>query len=210
MATGTDWTKYYTTPYKTATFTRKITGRILIATIKKYINENEPLKLTELGGANSAFLELIVDQICPREYVIIDNNKTGLEKTKERIPENCKIQLLQEDILNNRLKTSDSDLVLSIGLIEHFDHVGTARAIRAHFDLLKPGGIAIITFPTPTFLYRFSRFIAEMIGVWIFHDERPLNFQEVLEAAIQSGKLLEQRVIWSIIFTQGVVVLRKI
>ena len=32
----TDWTKYYNSPYKTASFTRKITGRIIVQTLKKY------------------------------------------------------------------------------------------------------------------------------------------------------------------------------
>jgi len=102
-----------------------------------------------------------------------------------------------------------TDLVLSIGLIEHFDETGTQKAIKAHFELLKPKGIAIMTFPTPTFLYNIARFIAEKLGLWIFHDERPLRIEEVLETALEYGEQSEYKIIWPIIFTQGMVVFRK-
>ena len=205
----TDWTKYYDTPYKAASFTRKITGRTLIESIKAHATKKTDMVLTELGGANSAFLELIIEQLNPCKYNIIDLNKTGLEKTRDRIPSGKNIELLHKDILKDDLKTEQSDLVLSVGLIEHFDPKGTQQAVKAHFDLLKPGGLAVITFPTPTCLYRSARYIAEKMEVWIFHDERPLEFKEVIVAVEKYGHVLGQEIIWPIIFTQGLVVCRK-
>ncbi len=64
-----------------------------------------------------------------------------------------------------------ADVVFSIGLIEHFDPAGTRQAIEAHFALLKPGGYAIISYPTPTWLYRAARTLTEAAGLWKFHDE---------------------------------------
>ncbi|NOX33288.1 MAG: class I SAM-dependent methyltransferase [Deltaproteobacteria bacterium] len=207
----TDWTKYYNAPYKTASLTRKITGRIIVETLKKYFKHQKGIILTEIGGANSAFLELLIDELNPSRYVIIDNNLSGLEKTKQRIKKDYNVVLLNKDILNCDFENilSSSDLVLSIGLIEHFDKNGTQRAIKAHFDLLKPDGYAVITFPTPTFLYRIARFIAEKLGLWIFHDERPLLIEDVLETAMKYGEPVEYRIIWPIIFTQGLVVFKK-
>jgi len=205
----TDWTKYYNSPYKTASFTRKITGRIIVQTLKKYFKNQKGILLTEIGGANSAFLELLIDELNPCKYVIIDNNLSGLEKTKKRIKKDYNVVLLTRDILNCDVENATSDLVLSIGLIEHFDKSGTQKAIKAHFDLLKPGGYALITFPTPTFLYRAARFFAEKLGLWIFHDERPLPVKEVIETAQKYGEQMEYRIIWPIIFTQGMVVFQK-
>ena len=205
----TDWTKYYQSPYKTATITRKITGRTLVRILKKYIKYPKGILLTELGGANSAFLELLIDEFNPAKYLIVDNNLAGLEKTKERIKEKDNVVLLNRDILKGNFENIMSDLVLSIGLIEHFDEKGTRKAIKAHFDLLKKNGLAVITFPTPTFLYRIARFIAEKMGLWIFHDERPLQIKEVLEIAREYGEQMEYSIIWPIVFTQGVVVFKK-
>lgn len=205
----TDWTKYYQSPYKTATITRKITGRTLVRILKKYIKYPKGILLTELGGANSAFLELLIDEFNPAKYLIVDNNLAGLEKTKERIKEKDNVVLLNRDILKGNFENIMSDLVLSVGLIEHFDEKGTRKAIKAHFDLLKKNGLAVITFPTPTFLYRIARFIAEKMGLWIFHDERPLQIKEVLEIAREYGEQMEYSIIWPIVFTQGVVVFKK-
>ncbi len=205
----TDWTKYYQSPYKTATITRKITGRTLVRILKKYIKNPKGILLTELGGANSAFLELLIDELNPAKYIIVDNNLAGLEKTKERIKEKDNVVLLNRDILKGNFENIMSDLVLSVGLIEHFDEKGTRKAIKAHFDLLKKNGLAVITFPTPTFLYRIARFIAEKMGLWIFHDERPLQIKEVLEIAREYGEQMEYSIIWPIVFTQGVVVFKK-
>ncbi len=100
----TDWTKYYQSPYKTATITRKITGRTLVRILKKYIKNPKGILLTELGGANSAFLELLIDEFNPAKYLIVDNNLAGLEKTKERIKEKDNVVLLNRDILNGNFE----------------------------------------------------------------------------------------------------------
>jgi len=154
-------------------------------------------------------LELLIDEFNPAKYLIVDNNLAGLEKTKERIKEKDNVVLLNRDILKGNFENIMSDLVLSVGLIEHFDEKGTRKAIKAHFDLLKKNGLAVITFPTPTFLYRIARFIAEKMGLWIFHDERPLQIKEVLEIAREYGEQMEYSIIWPIVFTQGVVVFKK-
>lgn len=205
----TDWTKYYDKPYRTASFTRRITGRTLVGAIKKHFGETKGMVLTEIGGANSAFLELLLRELKPSEYTIIDSNETGLEKTRERIRPEDNVHLLKKDILNGEFDRQTSDLVLSVGLIEHFDQKGTQKAIQAHFEILKPGGFAVMTFPTPTVLYRISRFVAEKLGLWIFHDERPLMIQEVLETAKNYSESLEFKIIWPIFFTQGIAVFKK-
>ncbi len=204
----TDWTRYYTTPYKTASITRKITGNLLIRAIKQYVPMGDHLSIIELGGANSAFLEWIIRDCSPDAYMIIDNNQAGLDKTKGRIPENAPVTMINADILTLALPEK-ADLVFSVGLIEHFDQAGTQNVIKTHFDLVKPGGYVIMTFPTPTWLYQSVRYFAEAMGVWIFHDERPLELKEVLETANEYGRKKNARIIWPIILTQGLVVFQK-
>jgi hypothetical protein len=94
-------------------------------------------------------------------------------------------------------------------LIEHFDEPGTAQAIANHFRFVRPGGLVLITFPTPTWLYRGTRKLAEWSGQWRFHDERPLGFSEVEIALAQHGELLDRDLIWPIVLTQGVLLARK-
>jgi hypothetical protein len=99
--------------------------------------------------------------------------------------------------------------VFSIGLIEHFDPEGTRRAIRTHFDLLRVGGCAIISFPTPTWLYTSARAIAEVLGVWRFPDERPLPRDEVSNVLASLGVVLFEKTLWPLVFTQRLMIIRK-
>jgi glycosyltransferase involved in cell wall biosynthesis len=207
----TDWNTYYVKPYKTASLTRRMTARLLKSLIGAYIPKGGEFRIAELGGANSSFFDMIYERYEPTEYHIYDNNYSGLEKTRERIGSITGVRIHNEDILcMPHLGEKDFfDMVFSIGLIEHFDAIGTSKAIEAHFNLLKPSGIAIISFPTPTFLYRATRSISELLNLWIFHDERPLKIEEVAATAEKHGAICFKRIIWQIVLTQYILVIRK-
>jgi SAM-dependent methyltransferase len=111
-------------------------------------------------------------------------------------------------VLSLALETR-ADIVFSVGLIEHFDAPRTRQAVLAHFDVLRPGGVAIITFPTPTLLYRIARSLAEALGLWQFPDERPLQPPEVLAAARERGEVLFVKTLWPLILTQTLIVVRN-
>jgi putative flippase GtrA len=206
---ATDWDKYYDRPYKTATFSRKITENNLHRLIKNYIgSEQGHLALGELGGANSCFYDGIQKKIKPSQYHIFDNNQLGLDKLKGRIGTHSQTYLHNANVLGIK-EDLNLDLVFSVGLIEHFSTKDTRKAIGAHFSILKPEGIAIISFPTPTFLYRISRCISELLGLWMFHDERPLTRGEVVNTIKDYGTILSEKIIWPIFFTQRIMVIRK-
>lgn len=58
---------------------------------------------------------------------------------------NLDIDLYHEDFFNHTLELETFDVVTSFGLIEHFDD--PVPVVRQHLDLVKPGGVAIITVP---------------------------------------------------------------
>jgi SAM-dependent methyltransferase len=118
------------------------------------------------------------------------------------------VQLHQQSVLDLSMDLQ-ADVVFSVGLVEHFDPIETRQAVLAHFDILRPGGIVIITFPTPTLLYRSVRGLIERVGMWKFPDERPLAPSEVLAAATERGAILEQQTLWPLILTQYLIVARK-
>jgi SAM-dependent methyltransferase len=205
----TDWDIYYSKPYKTASYSRKITGRVLLKLIRRYADAPlKTLRMGELGGANSCFFEDIRASIDPAEYHIIDNNQSGLDAFRKRVHVGDSTFLYNEDIFDLR-PGLDLNLVFSVGLIEHFLPEETGKAIKAHLQVLKPDGIAIISFPTPTILYRITRFLSETLGLWIFHDERPLHRKEVAEAVKDKGIILFEKTIWPIFLTQRIMVIRN-
>jgi SAM-dependent methyltransferase len=203
---ATDWDRYYQASAFTSRFTRPITTKRLLSTFQRY-SKPEPI-IVELGGANSCVFDAVVGTMRPTEYHVVDNNRYGLDLLRQRVTRSG-VFLHCASVLELDL-TLQADVVFSIGLIEHFDEVGTRKAIHAHFRLLKSGGIAIITFPTPTFLYRATRGLAELTRQWAFHDERPLQPVEVVSAVQGQGEVLHRHLIWPIFLTQTIMVIRKL
>ena len=207
----TDWDHYHKKVAATARRTRKYTTKVLVDAMKRYASPsagNQELSILEIGGANSCFLDRILADIGPRQYDVVDTNAYGLSLLEQKAGSDARIRLHQESVLGLKME-AQADIVFSVGLIEHFDAPQTRQAALAHFDLLRPGGAAIITFPTPTLLYRITRGLAEMFGIWQFPDERPLQPAEVLAAVRERGDVLVSKTLWPLILTQTLVVVRK-
>lgn len=201
---ATDWNAYYEKRPGLARFTRRVTERALIDCLQRY-SVPRPV-LAELGGAASCVFDAIRERLVPREYHVVDNNELGLRLLTQRVGEQAivhKGNVLELDL------ALQVDTVVSLGLIEHFDVEGTRKVLMAHLRLLKPNGIAVISFPTPTLLYRTTRAVAELAGKWIFHDERPLWTKEVAAAVADHGEVLHERLVWPIFLTQTMLVIRK-
>ena len=203
----TDWDRYYEKPHKIAAVTRRITAGVLVRLMRKYGTAGT-MRIMELGGANSCFYDAVKKRIGFAGYGVIDSNSKGLELFRKRMGDD-RVTVINEDILAMGKREGEYDLVFSVGLVEHFDAGETAQVIRAHEGLMKDTGFCIITFPTPTCLYRTARKFAELLKVWKFPDERPLTFSEVVSVVEQFGTVLHRSVIWPIILTQGVIVFRK-
>lgn len=208
----TDWDSYYKRPYATSHYGRKITTGVLSRLIRTHVAApGKPLRIVELGGANSCFYERLVAQFHPAQYDVVDNNELGLRAFEDKKVEQIKSEGHSVNLLTHGAGhlTGQFDLCFSVGLVEHFDPEGTRKVIESHFEFLAPGGIVIITYPTPTFLYRTTRRAAEMARAWIFWDERPLGHAEVEAAIRRRGEVLHREVNWWIFLTQGIVVARK-
>jgi putative flippase GtrA len=207
-AEATDWDRYYRSVPFTANLTRRYTQSVLISLLRKFSGKGSAA-LVEIGGANSCFLDGILNEIRPAAYHVIDRNEYGLSLLRTRLNGRPDVFLHQADVLRFADPGWRGRIVFSVGLIEHFDRAGTRRAIRAHFDLLDSGGYVIVTFPTPTWLYVGARSITEALGMWHFPDERPLKPGEVQEAVRDLGEVVFEKTLWPLVFTQHLMVVRK-
>ncbi|MEY3788759.1 MAG: hypothetical protein RIQ94_1158 [Pseudomonadota bacterium] len=212
MIKKTNWDAYYGNSSSLSSITRNITIKNIAKIIDNIIlidNKWQPQKIIELGGANSCLYDHIKNKFKPNQYLVIDNNKKGLDLLKKKFGNDGVLLIKNADILNYTVSNENADLIYSVGLVEHFDIEGTEKAIEAHFNMLKTGGYCIITFPTPTFLYRITRGLAEILNLWLFWDERPLHFDEVINTVNKYAKVLKTTINWSIILTQGIIVAQK-
>jgi SAM-dependent methyltransferase len=203
----TDWDSYYARPYRTASLTRKHTASVLVDLMRR--NNGGQASILEFGGANSCFIDQILAEVAPVRYDVIDSNQMGLDLLRRRYSGDERVSVSLGDVLKVPEPDRLYDIVFSVGLIEHFDPARTASAVAAHFNYLRPGGTAIVTFPTPTWLYRIVRKLAEVTNTWIFHDERPLRLQEFERAVAGLGEIKSARILWPLILTQCCVEVRK-
>lgn len=205
---ATDWTRYYEKPFITAYVTRRITGHILVNMLAK---AGFPAggSIIELGGGNSSFCDTLMDRFHARMYCIVDSNPRGVELFREKHP-GPDNETISSDIFELDFASIEpADLVLSIGLIEHFPEERRKETIRRHFELAKPGGLVLITFPVPTLSYRIIRRAAEMLGIWRFPDERPIQLEDAVALCAEHGEVITKRLNRAILLTQGIVLARK-
>jgi len=80
------------------------------------------------------------------------------------------------------------DISMSFGLAEHFRGADRTEIIRAHFDLLKTGGLSFILVPNRQNLpFRLYRYFAEAVGRWRFGEEYPFSSSELRDICRQIG-----------------------
>ena len=206
----TDWDRYYASVPVTARLTRRYTAAALLGAIGRNAASStaEPLAVVEIGGANSCFMDRILSAVGCRSYDVIDTSVYGLSLLEKRVGPSRVVRLHRRSVLDPAMPMQ-ADVVFSVGLVEHFHPAETRQAVLAHFDVLRPGGIAMIAFPTPTWLYRTSRALLEAFGMWKFPDERPLDPSEVAAAVAERGEALERKTLWPLILTQYMIVARK-
>ena len=203
---ATDWTRYYESPFPAAHLTRRITTRLLVKLISATGFPNSG-SIIELGGGNSSFCDTLTDRLHARLYTVADSNPIGIELFRRKHAEAAAVCA---DILTlDTASIEPADLVFSVGLAEHFPEEQMKIAIRRHFELAKPGGLVLITFPTPAFSYRLIRRTAEALGIWRFPDERPIRLEDAVALCAKHGEVLAKRLNRAILLTQGIVLARK-
>ncbi len=206
---STDWNNYYSTPAATAGYARNIVSGKLMEMLRRF-RPADRFSIAELGGGNSCFFDRIEREFLPTRYTVYDNNALGIQKFREKAGRRPDVAIREIDLLNCDPQNEEpSDIVLSVGLIEHFMPDSTARMIQRHFELTTEGGIVILFFPTPTLLYRTTRSLAELLRLWIFHDERPLEAAEVEAAVAPYGTVLHKEIVWANFLTQQIIIARK-
>lgn len=206
MQFTTNWSDYYQKPALFAIFTRKTTERILLATLKARHAIAPIHTICELGGGNSCFFSAIRKAFPKAHYTMVDNNELSAALFRKQYPMDSSTCIQTMNVLHLDDLSTRYDVVFSVGLIEHFTPDDTAQVIKNHAQLLKSDGLMLITFPTPTWLYKTIRFASERLNQWVFHDERPLELEDVVREVAKYAHVMKQFINWGTVLTQGVVV----
>ena len=209
LSEKTNWEAYYANrknkPAHIAQITRKISAMIILGLLKKHGQNFK--QIYEFGGGDSCFYESFRKKYSNAHYVALDSAKNGVLRFNQKFGSEKSRAILCDSLIEDF--SANADCCFSVGLIEHFTPQNTRKICKKHFDVTKSGGIVLITYPTPTPLYRAIRGILEKLNMWEFKDERALNFDEVNEVCADFGNLVARRLNFYIGLTQEILVYKK-
>lgn len=205
----TDWTDYYRKPKSIiSTLTQKITLKVLVRHIKKYLPAGR-LRAMECGGGNSCFAASLSAALDVEYYDIVDKCMLGVEKAVDNNTiRNAWYTDLTKDI-DRKILQEKYNFVYSVGLVEHFPKKARKKVIENHFNLCEKEGYVLITAPTPTPKYKFLRKCMELLRVWQFWDETPMQLEALVKEMTPYGEIVSAEINSKLPLTQCIVIARK-
>ena len=206
----TDWSANYRRPSILSLESRGASpGALFVREAARAAPRKPFANIVELGGGNSLFLRAFRRRFPHAALTAIDTNGLGLRLLRAQFAGDPR--LLTINAMCSLRSTSLSAPISCSAWASSSTSVPKRQPepSREHFAHACPGGLVLITFPTPTWLDRLVRSSAERVGVWAFPDERPLQLDEVADTVRNDGEVFRVFVNWSIVLTQGVVIARK-
>ena len=149
--------------------------------------------LTELAGADMTSLRTIEigagAGTVSAMFAQMGARATVLDYSPEALPLSEELfgalKLTREPVVADALNLPETlkgqyDVSMSFGLAEHFENEARTTIIRSHFDLLRPGGLAVIAVPNARcYPYRWWKAKKQWLGTWEWGLEAPFSREEL-------------------------------
>lgn len=121
---------------------------------------------------------------------VVDRSPAALRLAEELFrTESLAVEPIDADLLQPPPQHRDSfDVVMSFGVVEHYRGKQRVDVVRAHFDWLRPEGVALVSVPNslcPS--YRGWKWWLERSGRWEFGYEQPFSPSELRRAGAIAG-----------------------
>lgn len=160
----------------------------LASMIEHHFDEDQKLRIVELGAGEGDLSIALADM--GHSVTMVDFSPTALQHAQARFE---KMQLssssIQNDVFDFAEKfESQFDVVISMGLAEHYSGQKRQDVIDIHYSLLKPNGITFISVPSAKcWPYRFAKAWAQFRGRWNYGFELPFTKGELRKKANKCG-----------------------
>lgn len=146
------------------------------------------LNTVELGSGRGDLSVLLAQR--GARVTLLDASDEALDQARRRFD---RLGLSARFARADLLSTPDAwrgrfDVAVSSGVIEHFRNVDRTRALRAHWEVLREGGAAIVSVPNawcPP--YRLWKFYLQLRGWWPYGLELPYSRRELTRRARDVG-----------------------
>jgi len=133
----------------------------------------EGRRILEVGAGDSMWLPFIAKNFPSSQCVGLDYSETGCALLAERArEEGVKIDVVNEDLFANNSRLHRSfDVVLSFGVVEHFDDLGLALLTKSRYA--KSGGMVFTLIPN------MAGILGTLTRIWnrkIYDQHNPHNW----------------------------------
>ena len=167
---------------------RGVRGRKILAYINKYLGNSRGIKTIEVGSGLGVYSFIL--GLRGAAVTLMDYSKEALSLAEINFSSSgLTASFLRMDALalDPNLR-QQFDVAMSFGTIEHFEGEERLRMARAHFDLVRPGGLVIISVPNRLFFpHEILNFFLHRKNKWPLGYERSFSRQELLRLAGQIG-----------------------
>jgi len=156
--------------------------------IMDYFGSFESLSTIEIGAGSGTYSALMKKS--GAQVTLLDYSSEAIKKS-QLLFNAC--GLSAEFITHNALALpvkllGQFDIAMSFGLTEHFKGEERLLINRAHFDLLKDNGMAMISVPNKYNLpYRMLKLACDLKGIWYFGEEYPYSRKELINICKKMG-----------------------
>ena len=146
------------------------------------------LRTIELGSGRGDLSVLLAER--GADVTLFDASDVGLDQARRRFDRrNLPASFVRGDLLGPLDEWAGQfHVALSSGVIEHFAGDERTRAVRAHHEVLRDGGLTMISVPNalcPS--YRLWKCYLELRGWWPYGLELPYTKSELLRRAHDVG-----------------------
>jgi 2-polyprenyl-3-methyl-5-hydroxy-6-metoxy-1,4-benzoquinol methylase len=146
------------------------------------------LRTIELGSGRGDLSALLAER--GADVTLVDSSERALAQARQRFDRlGLPARFESADLFRAREAFRGRfHVALSSGVIEHFCGEERTRAIRAHCEVLRSGGLAVISVPNAWCLsYRARKLYLELRGWWPYGQELPYTRREIIRRAKEAG-----------------------
>ena len=147
------------------------------------------LKVAEVGSGSGTLA--LTFGLMGASVTLIDFNEKALARSRKIYAMySCEARFMKKDCTEDPPPEliNTFDIVMSLGLMEHFSGNNRKRVMEYHRLLMKEGGIVFLLVPNRRNLfYWLIRGIRRLSGTWTIDVEIPFSSSELMKAAREAG-----------------------
>jgi cyclopropane fatty-acyl-phospholipid synthase-like methyltransferase len=146
------------------------------------------LRTIELGAGRGDLSVLLAAH--GAEVTLLDFSQKALDAAGQRFE---RLRVDAHQIKADLTRTGEQlqgayDVALSVGVLEHMQGPDRLRAVRTHRQVLRPGGVAMISVPNAACIpYRLWKAYLQLRGWWPYGLEIPYSRGELLALGREAG-----------------------